>query len=122
FTPAVKKVFARYMRQCRPGAGPKEAFMVSSKGARMSGQGYYRLLKRMLKKGWYRELAETVSLHHLRHSIGTHLLHNGLSVEFVRDFLGHKHLEATQIYTHVPEMAVPSPVSRNSHPAAGNLS
>ncbi|MFO0450792.1 MAG: tyrosine-type recombinase/integrase, partial [Pseudomonadota bacterium] len=41
------------------------------------------------------------SLHSLRHSIATHLLESGLSVEYVRDFLGHAYLETTQRYTRV---------------------
>lgn len=41
------------------------------------------------------------SLHHLRHSIATHLLENGMKVEQVGDFLGHDCLESTQIYAKV---------------------
>ncbi|QHS58038.1 tyrosine-type recombinase/integrase [Chitinophaga agri] len=39
--------------------------------------------------------------HYLRHSIATHLLQSGMSLEYVRDFLGHRHLEATQVYAKV---------------------
>ncbi|HSH64627.1 MAG TPA: tyrosine-type recombinase/integrase [Bacteroidia bacterium] len=46
-------------------------------------------------------MEKEISLHHLRHSIATHLLENGLTIEFVRDFLGHTHLEATQLYAKV---------------------
>ena len=77
-----------------------EAFMCNGKGTRMSGSQYNNLLKKMLKRLEDPLLLE-VSLHHLRHSIATHLLENGLSILFVRDFLGHKHLEATQIYAKV---------------------
>lgn len=40
-------------------------------------------------------------LHTLRHSIATHLLQNGMSVEQIAQFLGHNSLESTQIYTHL---------------------
>ncbi|WP_354033031.1 tyrosine-type recombinase/integrase [Chitinophaga ginsengisegetis] len=30
--------------------------------------------------------------------MATHLLQSGMSMEYVRDFLGHKCLESTQIY------------------------
>ena len=39
--------------------------------------------------------------HVLRHSIATHLLQNGMSVENIARFLGHGCLESTQIYTHI---------------------
>ena len=42
-----------------------------------------------------------LSLHILRHSIATHLLQNGMSVENIALFLGHSNLDSTQIYTHL---------------------
>ena len=44
-----------------------------------------------------------LSMHVLRHSIATHLLQNGMSVENISLFLGHSSLESTQIYTHLVE-------------------
>lgn len=44
-----------------------------------------------------------LSMHVLRHSIATHLLQNGMSIENISLFLGHSSLESTQIYTHVVE-------------------
>jgi len=42
-----------------------------------------------------------LSLHILRHSIATHLLQNGMSIENISLFLGHCSLDTTQIYTHL---------------------
>ncbi|MBN2777899.1 MAG: tyrosine-type recombinase/integrase [Bacteroidales bacterium] len=42
-----------------------------------------------------------MTLHILRHSIATHLLQNGMSIESIALFLGHSSLESTQIYTHL---------------------
>ena len=39
--------------------------------------------------------------HILRHSIATHLLQNGMSIENISLFLGHCSLDTTQIYTHL---------------------
>lgn len=41
------------------------------------------------------------TLHTLRHSIATHLLQNGMSIEHIARFLGHSSLESTKIYTHI---------------------
>ena len=43
------------------------------------------------------------SLHALRHSIATHLLEAGMTLENIARFLGHNSLESTQIYTHVTQ-------------------
>jgi integrase/recombinase XerD len=40
-------------------------------------------------------------LHVLRHSIATHLLQQGMDIELIRQFLGHKSLDTTQMYTHL---------------------
>ena len=44
---------------------------------------------------------KTVGLHTLRHSIATHLLSAGMSLEKIAQFLGHSSLNSTQIYTHL---------------------
>lgn len=81
---------------------PKDAFILNKKGNRMSGSSYNDTLKEIIQRTGNKELqAKEISLHNLRHSIATHLLENGLPVEYVRDFLGHQYLEATQIYTRV---------------------
>lgn len=76
----------------------EEAFILNRSNERMSGNSYNKALKEILKRT---TINKEISLHHLRHSIATHLLENGLSIEFVRDFLGHSHLETTQIYAKV---------------------
>jgi len=45
--------------------------------------------------------AKRLSSHVLRHSIATHLLQNGMSIENIALFLGHSSLGTTQIYTHL---------------------
>lgn len=41
------------------------------------------------------------TFHVLLHSIATHLLQNGMSIENIARFLGHNSLTSTQIYTHI---------------------
>jgi integrase/recombinase XerD len=74
------------------------AYLLNDRGRRMRGDTIAKHLKVMaLKAG----LGAGISPHALRHAIATHLLERGMSVERVRDFLGHGHLETTQLYTHV---------------------
>lgn len=42
-----------------------------------------------------------LSFHVLRHSIATHLLQKGMTIENIARFLGHSSLASTQIYTHI---------------------
>ncbi|HFE37216.1 MAG TPA: hypothetical protein ENK06_02195 [Gammaproteobacteria bacterium] len=74
------------------------AFMLNQRGTRMRGNSFYIYFKRILERT---EIEKKVSLHHLRHSIATHLLAGGMEIEKVRDFLGHRYLETTQLYTRV---------------------
>ena len=76
----------------------EESFILNHVGNRQSGVCYNKELKEILERAG---ITRPITLHHLRHSIATHLLENGLSVEYVRDFLGHSYLEATQIYVKV---------------------
>ena len=80
-------------------ARPNEPAAITNRiGTRITGSSCNDLLKSVLKKT---RIEKQITLHSLRHSIATHLLERGLSVEYVRGFLGHKHLESTQIYTRV---------------------
>jgi len=93
----VKKELESYYKNERTKVS-EEAFILNRTNERMRGDSYNKALKEILKRAG---IEKEITLHHLRHSIATHLLENGLSIEFVRDFLGHSHLEATQIYAKV---------------------
>ncbi|MCD9574173.1 tyrosine-type recombinase/integrase [Flavobacterium soyae] len=76
----------------------QESFLINTNGYRMKGLNIYNLFKRLI--GRTQNLKpENYCLHSLRHSIATHLLENEMSIEMVRDFLGHSQLSTTQIYT-----------------------
>ncbi len=87
------------MQLVQPGSSSveMEALFLSERGTRLSGQSMHLRLKHLLEKA---ELPE-VSLHTLRHSIATHLLQSGMSLQNIARFLGHRSLESTQIYTHI---------------------
>ena len=43
-------------------------------------------------------IAKRVTPHTLRHSVATTLLEHGMPLEQIQQFLGHAHLDTTQIY------------------------
>jgi integrase/recombinase XerD len=90
--------FKNYLHNERLAMQGETALICNSKGHRASGESFNDKIKQLVTKAG---IQKEISLHNLRHSIATHLLTNGMSVEYVRDFLGHKHLETTQIYTRV---------------------
>lgn len=101
--PLTEKVAAdleAYYLQERYTAGAKtvkdqDAFLINSTGSRMTGDQCNTAVKKLLARAG---LASGITLHHLRHSIATHLLQSGMRMDYVRDFLGHYYLETTQIY------------------------
>ena len=71
-------------------------------GSRMQGQSLALRLKRLiLQTDNYELIDKEAGLHTLRHSIATHLLAAGMSLESISRFLGHSSLESTQLYTHL---------------------
>jgi integrase/recombinase XerD len=78
----------------------EESFLISQNSSKMKGNNVYDLFKKLLKRTQSLK-PENYCLHSLRHSIATHLLENEMSIEMVRDFLGHSQLVSTQIYTRI---------------------
>jgi len=84
--------------------GGLKAFMLHSRGGRMQKWTYNKILKQLIKRTRnYEMINKEISIHHLRHSIATHLIEQGIKLEQVRLFLGHNQLETTQIYTHISQ-------------------
>jgi integrase/recombinase XerD len=75
-----------------------EALFLSMQVKRLSGNA---LLNRVHKLAENAGIQKEIGLHTLRHSIATHLLQSGMTLEEIKQFLGHSSLESTQIYTHL---------------------
>ena len=73
-------------------------FFVSYRGRTVGAQMLGERFKKLKKEA---SINYEGSLHVLRHSIATHLLEAGMTIENIARFLGHNSLESTQIYTHV---------------------
>lgn len=76
---------------------------LSERGKKLQGQSLLNDLKKLKKKAG---IDKVIGLHSLRHSIATHLLHNGMELELISSFLGHSSVESTQVYTHIDENEV----------------
>lgn len=96
-----------YMYESRPRFltnEKEEAFFITQRSKRINGQSMLLRLKLLIQRVDNAELhSKDIGLHTLRHSIATHLLQNGMSIEAIAKFLGHNSLESTQIYTHLIE-------------------
>jgi integrase/recombinase XerD len=101
-TERISEELKAYCYQERKSKPNELAFITNSWGTRTSGDSCNKVLKELQQRSG---IEKEVSLHSLRHSIATHLLESGLSVEYVRDFLGHSHLESTERYTHIKNVA-----------------
>ena len=95
------KVFFRARNRLRRNINDisnKNALFLSVRGYRLCGEGMISRLKKLAKKAG---INKNIGLHTLRHSIATHLLKSGMSLENISRFLGHSTLDSTQIYTHL---------------------
>ena len=76
----------------------QEAFFLGMRVKRLGGNA---LINRIHKLTEAAKIDKETGLHTLRHSIASHLLQSGMTLEEVSQFLGHASLESTQIYTHL---------------------
>ena len=84
----------------------EKAVFLNSKGRRTQEWTFNSTLKKLIKRTSFGkqltpEELNKIGIHSLRHSIATHLLENGMKLEQVQQFLGHSHIESTEIYTHI---------------------
>ena len=83
-----------------------KAIFINNQGTRMQEWTFNKILKNIINKTRFGKRFSTeqlnkIGIHSLRHSIATHLLENGMKLEQVQTFLGHSHMESTEIYTHI---------------------
>ena len=90
------------------------ALFVNVGGARMSRQGFWKILKH------YQETAhidKEITPHTLRHSFAVHLLENGADIGSLQELMGHCDISSTQMYTQMVNQKLKS-VYEKCHPKA----
>ncbi len=77
----------------------RKALLLSRRGLRISRGNLNSRFKRLIRMAGLGD--RKMNLHNLRHSIATHLLQGGMKLSDIQQFLGHRSIESTQIYTHI---------------------
>ena len=82
---------------------PCDKLFINNHGEGMTRQGFFKMLKGLLKE---KGLNPEVSPHTLRHSFATHLINRGADLRSIQEMLGHADISTTKIYTRVSDEKV----------------
>ncbi len=97
----------------RPKPQTDNYLFLTGHGSIMAPDALCRLVGKYVKRA---ELGKRGSFLLFRHSVASQLLENGVDIRYIQQFLGHKDLSTTQLYTHVSINQLKKAHSR-SHPS-----
>jgi integrase/recombinase XerD len=117
-SPKVKQDLENYYTIERPQyiINPQEhTFLLNIKGKPMRKYTCRKILLELIQRTGNEHIKQkNIRPHHLRHSIATHLLEQGVQLEKVRDFLGHSQLDTTEMYTRVNQKQLKTLMNQNT--------
>ena len=115
--PEALKALSAYLKDVRafllavPG---EKALFVNIGGARMSRQGFWKILKHYQAAA---RIDKEITPHTLRHSFAVHLLENGADLGSVQELMGHSDISSTQMYAQMVDQHLKQVYAR-CHPKA----
>ena len=107
-------VYIKEIRMLMVADSAERALFVNMGGARMSRQGFWKILKYYQAKAG---IEKDITPHTLRHSFAVHLLENGADLGSLQELMGHSDISSTQVYTHMINQKLKS-VYDKCHPKA----
>ena len=115
--PEALKALTAYLRDVRSflvAAPTEQALFVNIGGARMSRQGFWKILKHYQTSA---RIDKEITPHTLRHSFAVHLLENGADLGSLQELMGHSDISSTQMYTQMVDQHLKQVYAR-CHPKA----
>jgi len=111
-----KKSLLNYISNARAKLMPseEELLFVNCNGAKLSRQGFWKIIKQYGKAAG---IQADITPHTLRHSFAAHLLENGADLKSIQEMLGHSDISSTQVYAHLMKSKIKS-VYEKAHPRA----
>ena len=77
-------------------SGDEEALFVNCSGARLSRQGFWKIIKHYQQSAG---IETEITPHILRHSFAAHLIENGADLHSVQEMMGYADISSTQVYS-----------------------
>jgi len=92
-----------------------DALFVNLNGARLSRQGFWKIVKTYAEQA---NIKKDITPHTLRHSFALHLYQNGASLHDLQAMLGHADISSTQMYANISKKSGCNDVYDRCHPLA----
>ena len=111
------KALTVYIKKVRPNLRQNRnemALFLNYDGARLSRQGFWKIIKKYKNKA---EITKEITPDMLRHSFAAHLIKNGADLASVQEMMGFSDISSTSIYTKINENRI-FDVYKKAHPRA----
>jgi len=116
--PTAVNALLEYKENVRPmlvSSESGDALFVNLNGARLSRQGFWKIVKTYAEEA---NIQKDITPHTLRHSFALHLYQNGASLHDLQAMLGHADISSTQMYANISRKAGCNDVYDRCHPLA----